>query len=122
METNEKMIRNRVQLMGNLGKDPELREFDGGKKKVRFSVATNERFMYGDGQFKEDVQWHGVVAWGKLAQQAAEQLRKGSRISLEGRLVHGSYEGKDGQKRYFTEVVMNSFQLSENSVEVAEAA
>ena len=122
METNEKMIRNRVQLMGNLGKDPELREFDGGKKKVRFSVATNERFMYGDGQFKEDVQWHGVVAWGKLAQQAAEQLRKGSRISLEGRLVHGSYEGEDGQKRYFTEVVMNSFQLSENSVEVAEAA
>ena len=122
METNEKLIRNRVQLMGNLGKEPELREFDGGKKKVRFSVATNERFNYGDGQFKEDTQWHGIVAWGKLAAQAAEQLHKGSRISLEGRLVHGSYDGKDGQKRYFTEVVMNSFQVMESTVEVAEAA
>lgn len=120
METNEKPIRNRVQLMGNLGKDPELREFDGGKKKARFSLATNERFAYGEGQFKEDTQWHGVVAWGKLAAQAAEQLRKGSRIALEGRLVHGSYDGKDGQKRYFTEVVMTSFQVVEGSV--AEAA
>ena len=121
METNEKPIRNRVQLMGNLGKDPEVREFDGGKKKARFSVATNERFAYGDGQFKEDTQWHGVVAWGKLAAQVAEQLHKGSRITLEGRVVHGSYDAKDGQKRYFTEVVMNSFQVIENSVE-AEVA
>ncbi len=120
METNDKPIRNRVQLMGNLGKAPELREFDGGKKKVWFSLATNERFAYGEGQFKEDTQWHNIVAWGKLAAQAAEQLQKGSRITLEGRLVHGSYDGKDGQKRYFTEVVMTSFQTVENSV--AEAA
>jgi len=118
----EKMIKNRVQLMGNLGKDPDVREFDGGKKMARFSVATNERFAYGDGQFKEDTQWHGVVAWGRVAEQAAEQLRKGARISLEGRLVHRTYETKDGQKRYVTEVVMNSFEVAESTVETAEAA
>ncbi|MCC6838981.1 MAG: single-stranded DNA-binding protein [Flavobacteriales bacterium] len=121
METNEKLIRNRVQLMGNLGKDPELRAFDGGKRMARFSVATNERFAYGEGQFKEDTQWHGIVAWGRLAEQVAEQLHKGSRISLEGRLVHRSYEGKDGQKRYSTEVVMNAFKVVEGAA-VVEAA
>ena len=121
-ENMETMIKNRVQLMGNLGKDPDLREFDGGKKKVRFSVATNERFTYGDGQTKDDTQWHSVVAWGKLADQATEQLSKGARITLEGRLVHGSYETKEGQKRYFTEVVMNSFQIMEKTAEIAEAA
>lgn len=118
----EKMIKNRVQLIGNLGKDPDVREFEGGKKMARFSVATNERFAYGDGQFKEDTQWHGIVAWGRVAEQAAQQLRKGVRISLEGRLVHRSYETKDGQKRYITEVVMNSFQVAESTVETAEAA
>lgn len=121
-ENMETMIKNRVQLMGNLGKDPDFKEFDGGKKKVCFSVATNERFTYGDGQVKEDTQWHSVVAWGKLAEQAAEQLGKGARISLEGRLVHGSYDTKEGQKRYFTEVVMSSFQLMEKTADIAEAA
>jgi single-strand DNA-binding protein len=121
METNEKLIRNRVQLMGNLGKDPEVREFDGGKKRARFSLATNERFTYGEGQFKEDTQWHDVVAWGRVAEQVA-QLRKGSRIALEGRLVHRTYETKEGQKRYITEVVMNSFTAVESSTAVAEAA
>lgn len=107
------MIRNRVQLMGNLGKDPDVREFEGGKKMARFSLATNERFAYGDGQFKEDTQWHGIVAWGRTATQVEQQLKKGSRITMEGRLVHRSYETKDGQKRYITEVVMNSFEADE---------
>ncbi len=119
METSNKPIRNRVQLMGNLGKDPDLRVFDGGKKQVRFSLATNERFNFGDGQFKEDTQWHNIVAWGNLAGQASEQLHKGSRISMEGRLVHRTYEAKDGQKRYVTEVVMHSFQITESTVEAA---
>ncbi|MCB0772064.1 MAG: single-stranded DNA-binding protein [Flavobacteriales bacterium] len=121
METNEKLIRNRVQLMGNLGKDPEVREFEGGKKRARFSLATNERFPYGDGQFKEDTQWHDVVAWGRTAEQVA-QLRKGSRIAMEGRLVHRTYETKEGQKRYITEVVLNTFQSVEAATEVAAGA
>lgn len=116
------MIKNRVQLMGNLGKAPDFKEFEGGKKRARFSVATNERFTYGDGQSKEDTQWHNVVAWGKLAEQTSEQLNKGARIALEGRLVHGSYETKEGQKRYYTEVVMSSFQIMEKTAEIAEAA
>ena len=118
----ETMIKNRVQLMGNLGKDPEVREFDGGKRMARFSLATNERFTFGDGQAKEDTQWHGVVAWGRVAEQVSQQLRKGARITMEGRLVHRSYETKEGQKRYITEVVMNSFQVVENTVEAAQAA
>lgn len=116
MENTEKMIRNRVQLMGNLGKDPDMREFEGGKKMARFSLATNERFPYGDGQFKEDTQWHGIVAWGRLAAQVGEVLKKGSRIAMVGRLVHRTYETKEGQKRYVTEVVMNSFEPMEGGV------
>lgn len=115
----ETMIKNRVQLMGNLGKDPDVREFDGGKRMARFSLATNERFTYGDGLSKEDTQWHGVVAWGRVAEQVSQQLRKGARISLEGRLVHRSYETKEGQKRYITEVVMNTFQVVESSAQAA---
>ena|SRR6187399_332014 len=115
----ETTITNRVQLMGNLGRDPELREFEGGKRKVRFSVATTEQFSFGNGNSKEDTQWHSVVAWGKAADEVMQALKKGSRVSLEGRLVHGSYETKEGQKRYFTEVVLNQFQLVERKAEVA---
>lgn len=115
----ETTIRNRVQLMGNLGKDPEVREFDGGKRMARFSVATNERYNLSDGQTKEDTQWHNVVAWGRVAEQAAQQLRKGSRVALEGRLVHRAWE-KDGQKRWSTEVVLTAFQPL--NAETAQAA
>jgi single-strand DNA-binding protein len=111
------MLRNRVQLMGNLGKDPELREFDGGKRRVRFSVATTERFDFGQGRTKEDTQWHTVVAWGPVADEVLAALKKGSRVSLEGRLVHGNYQGKDGQKRYYTEVVMSRFEMVERKSE-----
>ncbi len=114
----ETTITNRVQLMGNLGKDPEVREFEGGKRKAWFSIATSEQFSFGNGNSKEDTQWHNVVAWGKSADEVMQALKKGSRISLEGRLVHGSYQGKDGQKRYFTEVVMNQFQVMERKAEV----
>lgn len=107
------MIANRVQLTGNLGRDPELREFEGGKKKVRFSLATTEQFSFGNGNSKEDTQWHQVVAWGRTAEEVMSALKKGSRVALEGRLVHGSYDTKEGQKRYFTEVVLNQFQVLE---------
>lgn len=111
------MLKNRVQLMGNLGREPEVKELQGGKRMARLSVATNEKFTYGEGQSKEDVQWHTVVAWGRTAEQVADQLHKGSRVALEGRLVHRSYDGKDGQKRYVTEVVMNSFKVVEDKQE-----
>jgi single-strand DNA-binding protein len=106
---------NRVMLTGNLGKDPELREFEGGKRRVRFSVATTEQFNFGQGSAKEDTQWHTVVAWGKAADEVVAALKKGSRVSINGRLVHGSYLAKDGQKRFFSEVVMNTFQVVERT-------
>ena len=116
METT--MQKNRVQLMGNLGRDPEVKEFEGGKRLMRMSVATTELFTFGGGT-KEDTQWHNVIAWGKTAELAVQQLRKGSRVSLEGRLVHRTYETKDGQKRYSTEVVMSQFQVIEKQEVVA---
>ena len=111
----ETTITNRVQLTGNLGKDPEVREFEGGKRRARFSMATTEQFNFGSGNSKEDTQWHQITAWGKSADEVMQALKKGSRIALEGRLVHGSYETKDGQKRYFTEVVLNNFSVVERS-------
>ncbi len=113
----ETMKRNCVQLLGNLGKDPEMKEVNGGRRVARMSVATNESWKDASGQWKQDVQWHPVVAWGKQAEQVAEQLRKGSRVSLEGRLVHRSYETKDGQKRYVTEIVLGTFHVVNAEVE-----
>ena len=117
----ETTITNRVQLMGNLGKDPELREFEGGKKRVRFSLATTEHFSFGNGNGKEDTQWHQITAWGRSADEVMQSLKKGSRIALEGRLVHGSYETKEGQKRYYTEVVLNQFHVMERKAEAVPA-
>ena len=113
------MLRNRVQLMGNLGRDPEVKEFEAGKRVARFSIATNERFTFGNGQTKDDTQWHSLVAWGRMAEKVlADVLRRGTRVAIEGRLVHRTYETKDGQKRYITEVVISNFEV----VEKAEAA
>lgn len=111
------MKRNSVQLMGNLGKDPEVREVKGGRKVARFSMATNDRWKDAAGNWQDDVQWHPIVAWGKLADRVAEQLQKGTRVTVAGRLVHRSYETKEGQKRYVTEVVMTDFQLVSTAVE-----
>jgi len=116
METTK---RNCVHLVGNLGNDPDVKEVKGGRRMARISVATNERFKDANGEWKEDVQWHPVVAWGKQAELVADQLRKGSKVSLEGRLVHRSYEAKDGQKRYVTEVVLSTFRLANTEVEEA---
>ena len=104
-------MKNKVQLIGNLGNDPEMKETAGGKRMARLSLATTERFKNAQGEWKEDVQWHTVVAWGYTAEQVGEKLQKGTKVAVEGHLVHRSYEGKDGQKRYMTEVVMNDFQL-----------
>ncbi len=113
----ETMKRNNVQLMGNLGRDPEVREVKGGRRVAKFSMATNDRWKDATGTWQDDVQWHPVVAWGKLADRVVEQLRKGTKVSVSGRLAHHSYEAKDGQKRYVTEVVMTDFQLVNTGVE-----
>ncbi|MCB0792430.1 MAG: single-stranded DNA-binding protein [Flavobacteriales bacterium] len=110
-------LKNNVQLIGNLGNDPEIRETAGGKRMARMSVATNDSYRNQAGERIDDTQWHTVVAWGKQADLVQGMLRKGSHVVLQGRLVHRSFEGRDGQKRFMTEVVMNEFQVMDRKNE-----
>lgn len=102
-------LKNTVQLIGNVGQAPELKTFESGTKKVSFSLATNESFTNAKGEKVEDTQWHNISAWGKQAEVIAEYVKKGSQIMIEGKLTNRSYDDKDGNKKYFTEVVMNEF-------------
>ncbi len=101
-------LRNRVQLVGNLGMDPEIVNFENGKKIAKFTLATNEAFT-SNGETKTETQWHNIVAWGKQAEIAENNLKKGSELALEGRLTYRSYEDKNGQKKYITEIVLSSY-------------
>lgn len=101
-------LRNRVQLVGNLGMNPEIVNFDSGKKLAKFTVATNETFTV-NGNTKTETQWHNVVVWGKQAEIAEKQLQKGSEVALEGSLAYRNYEDKSGMKRYVTEIILSSF-------------
>lgn len=112
-------LKNRVHLIGNLGFDPEIREVAEGRKVARLSLATNDSYRNAQGEQVTDTQWHTVVAWGSTADAVARILRKGSPVALEGRLVHRTYEAKDGTKRYITEVVLSDFQLLPQRAEVA---
>lgn len=104
-------LRNKVQLIGNLGADPEIKNFDGGKKLVRLSIATNETYKNAKGEKVNDTQWHNVIAWGKNAEVIGKYLKKGSEVAVEGKLVNRNYTGKDGVKRYSTEIQVNEFLL-----------
>lgn len=106
-----KTLNNLVRLTGNLGFDPEVREIAKGRKVARMSVATNESYTNPEGEKVTDTQWHTVVAWGRIAGQVEMMLKKGSPVMLEGRLVHRSYAGKDGLKRYITEIVLSDFKV-----------
>jgi len=101
-------LRNRVQLVGNLGMNPEIVKFENGKKIAKFTVATNETFGT-NGSTKTETQWHNVVAWGKQAEIAEKQLKKGSEIAMEGRLTYRNYEDKNGVKKYITEIVLSGY-------------
>jgi single-strand DNA-binding protein len=105
---------NKVMLIGNLGKDPEIRVSpQTGKKVVSFSLATSRRYRDNNGEQKEDTQWHNIVGWGKVA-DVVEQLgiRKGTSLYVEGRLTNRSWtDQSSGQKRYVTEVALDTFQL-----------
>lgn len=104
---------NRVQLTGNLGGNPEIKVFDNGNKLARFSIATKEEYKTKTGEKAEDTQWHFVAAWGKMAEQIEAELKKGSFVSVEGRLSTRNYIGKDGQKKYVTEVVASEVTLKQ---------
>ena len=105
-------FRNRVQLIGNLGMDPEVVTFESGNKLAKFTLATNSTYKNQKGETQKEVQWHSVVAWGHQADYAEKQLKKGNQIAIEGRLVYRSYEDKNGNKKYVSEIVLNNFLMA----------
>lgn len=102
---------NKVILIGNLGKDPELRYAPSGSAVANFSLATSEQWKDQEGNPQERTSWHNIVVWGKLAEIASEYLKKGRKVYVEGRIQYRDYEGKDGNKRYVTEVVVNDLVM-----------
>ena len=104
-------LRNSVQLIGHLGADSELHNFDNGSSKATFSIATNEYYTKENGDREQKTEWHNVVAWGKSAEMVEKYFKKGKQVAIQGKLVHRSYETKDGQKRNVTEIKMNDFVL-----------
>jgi len=102
---------NKVILIGNLGKDPELRYTSSGVAVATFSVATNEQWRDQDGNQQEKTEWHNIVAWRKLAEICGEYLKKGGKLYLEGRLQYRTYDDKNGVKRYVTEIVMDQMVM-----------
>ena len=102
---------NKVILIGNLGKDPELKHTSGGTAVATMTLATNERFKDKSGEWQDRTEWHNVVLWQRLAEIAAEYLKKGRSVYIEGRLQTRSWEDKQGQKRYTTEVVASDLVL-----------
>ena len=104
-------LRNKVQLIGHVGNDPEIKTFDGGKKLAKLSIATNESYKNDKGEKVEETQWHNLVAWGKTAEIIEKYVVKGKEIAIEGKLTHRSYEDKNGEKRYVTEVVIDEVLL-----------
>ena len=107
-------LRNKVQLIGNLGNDPEIITLESGKKLAKFSLATNEYYKDADGQKQTKTDWHNLVAWNKTAEIIENYVTKGKEIAVEGKLTSRSYETKEGEKRYITEVVVNEVLMLGN--------
>lgn len=104
-------LKNRVQLIGHLGMDPDVKQLDSGRNMAKFSLATNGTYKNQKGEKITDTQWHNLVAWGKTAEIAEKYLKKGSEVAVDGKLTSRSYEDKDGVKKYITEVVVNEILM-----------
>ena len=104
-------LKNRVQLIGRLGQDPEVKQTKNGRTLARFSLATTKIYKNSQGERTEETQWHPIVVWGERAETVSKYLRKGKEVALEGKLVHRTYDDADGNKKYITEVVVNEFLM-----------
>ena len=104
-------LKNKVQLIGNLGHAPEVRTTETGQKLVKFSVATNEIYRNANGEKIKETQWHNLVAWGKVAEIVEKYLTKGKEVAIEGKLINRSYNDKDGNKKYITEIQVNELLM-----------
>lgn len=104
-------MKNKVQLIGNVGNEPEVKTFGEGKKVANITLATNDYYINDKGEKVEQTEWHRVTAWGKVAEIIEKYVSKGKEIAIEGKLTHRSYDDKEGNKRYITEVVANDILL-----------
>ncbi len=105
------MSLNKVLLIGNVGKDPEVRNLESGAKTASFALATSERYKDRSGETREMTEWHNIVAWRGLADLAEKYIRKGSQIYVEGRIRSRSYTDRDGNTKYITEIQADAIQL-----------
>jgi len=112
-------LRNRVNLIGNLGTDPEVKKLESGRMLAKFPLATSENYKNSEGQKISETQWHNLVAWGPTATFVEKFLKKGNEIAVEGKLSHRSYEDKDGIRKYITEIIVNEVLIlrTENKAE-----
>jgi single-strand DNA-binding protein len=104
-------LRNRVQLIGRLGDDPEIRNLEKGNKMAKFALATNDTY-YKDGQKTEETQWHNLVVWGKLSEVCEKHLKKGKEIAIEGKLQYRSWKDKEGRTRSNPQITVISFTMT----------
>ncbi len=104
-------LRNKVQLIGEVSQEPDIKTFEKGKKVAHLTLSTNETYYRENGDKVEQTEWHRVTAWGKLADIVEKHVVKGKEIAVEGKLTHRSYDDKNGEKRYITEVVVNELLL-----------
>lgn len=104
-------LRNRVQLIGKLGANPEVKSLEGNQKLARFSLATNESYKNAKGEKITETQWHNIVAWGKNAETVEKFLEKGKEVAIEGKLINRNYVDKDGTKKYIIEIQLNELLL-----------
>ncbi|MBC7849938.1 MAG: single-stranded DNA-binding protein [Chitinophagaceae bacterium] len=104
-------LKNKVQLIGNLGMDPDVRTTGSGKKWARLNMATSDNYRNAKGDKVTETQWHTIVAWGKNAELAEKYLLKGSNLAVEGKLVSRAFTDKSGSKKYITEIQVNEILL-----------
>jgi single-strand DNA-binding protein len=104
-------LKNKVQLIGNLGNAPEIKNTENGKKLARFSIATDEKYINAQGEKVTETTWHNLVAWDKIAEIAEKYLKKGSEVVIEGKLINRSYNDKEGNKKFISEVQVNELLM-----------
>ena len=104
-------LRNKVQLIGHVGQDPEIKTFEGEKKLASLSIATKEVYKNEKGEKVEETQWHRITAWGKTADIIEKHVVKGKEIAVDGKLRHRSYDDKNGDKKYITEIIVSELML-----------
>ncbi len=104
-------MKNKVQLIGHVGQEPEVKTFGEGKKVANITIATNDSYTNEKGEKVDQTEWHRVTAWGKTAEIIEKYVTKGKEIAIEGKLTHRSYDDKDGNKRYVTEIVASEILL-----------